>query len=63
MSIETELVVLGKGWVQIVHSLSVETSGGTQRMLCAKPKGTFRIIQSVPSSKAEPFKSWLDKDC
>jgi len=23
---------LGKGWVQIVHTLSVETSGGAQRM-------------------------------
>lgn len=24
-----------KGWVQIVHTLSIETAGGTQRMLCA----------------------------
>lgn len=52
---------LGKGWVQIVHTLSVETSGGAQRMLCANTEGLFRIIQSIPSSKAEPFKRWLAK--
>ena len=52
---------LGKGWVQIVHTLSVETSGGVQRMLCANTEGIFRIIQSIPSSKAEPFKRWLAK--
>ena len=52
---------LGKGWVQIVHTLSVETSGGAQRMLCANTEGIFRIIQSIPSPKAEPFKRWLAK--
>jgi prophage antirepressor-like protein len=50
---------LGKGWVQIVQTLSVETTGGTQRMLCANTEGIFRIIQSIPSPKAEPFKRWL----
>ena len=25
---------LGKGWVQIVHTLSIETIGGAQNMLC-----------------------------
>lgn len=52
---------LGKGWVQIVHTLSIETSGGTQRMNCANTEGIFRIIQSIPSPKAEPFKRWLAK--
>ncbi|TLN05470.1 phage antirepressor protein [bacterium] len=52
---------LGKGWVQIVHTLAVETSGGVQRMLCANTEGLFRIIQSIPSPKAEPFKRWLAK--
>jgi hypothetical protein len=50
---------LGKGWVQIVHTLSVPTEGGPQPMLCANTEGLFRIIQSVPSPKAEPFKRWL----
>jgi hypothetical protein len=52
---------LGKGWVQIVHTLSIETAGGAQRMLCANTEGIFRIIQSIPSPKAEPFKRWLAK--
>jgi hypothetical protein len=52
---------LGKGWVQIVHTLPIETSGGTQSMLCANTEGIFRIIQSIPSPKAEPFKRWLAK--
>ena len=26
---------------------------------CANTKGMFRIIQSIPSPKAEPFKQWL----
>jgi hypothetical protein len=52
---------LQKGWVQIVHTLSVPTEGGLQTMLCANTEGLFRIIQSVPSQKAEPFKRWLAK--
>ena len=28
---------------------------------CANPEGIFRIVQSIPSSKAEPFKRWLAK--
>jgi hypothetical protein len=50
---------LAKGWVQIVPTLWVETAGGKQRMGCANAKGLLRIIQSVPSPKAEPFKLWL----
>ncbi len=50
---------LGKGWVQIVHTLDVPTKGGTQKMNCADLEGIFRIIQSIPSPKAEPFKKWL----
>ena len=50
---------LAKGWVQIVPTLWVETAGGKQRMGCANAKGLLRIIQSIPSPKAEPFKLWL----
>ncbi len=50
---------LAKGWVQIAPTLSVETAGGKQRMGCANAKGLLRIIQSIPSPKAEPFKLWL----
>lgn len=52
---------LRKGWGQIVHPLSVETSGGSQRINCANTEGVFRIIQSIPSPRAEPFKKWLAK--
>ena len=52
---------LGKGWVQIVHTLLIDTSGGKQKMNCANTEGVFRIIQSIPSPKAEPFKRWLAK--
>jgi DNA-damage-inducible protein D len=52
---------LNKGWVQIVHTLVVDTEGGRQKMICANTEGIFRIIQSIPSPKAEPFKRWLAK--
>ncbi|MDP1795737.1 MAG: Bro-N domain-containing protein, partial [Daejeonella sp.] len=50
---------LAKGWVQFVPTLWVETKGGKQKMGCANAKGLLRIIQSIPSPKAEPFKLWL----
>ena len=52
---------LAKGYVQFVHTLDVSTEGGNQKMLCANTEGIFRIIQSIPSPKAEPFKLWLAK--
>ena len=52
---------LNKGWVQFVHTLSIQTSGGKQQMNCVNTEGAFRIIQSIPSPKAEPFKLWLAK--
>ena len=54
-------IELKKGWVQIVHTLSIDTVGGPQKMNCANTEGIFRIIQSIPSPKAEPFKRWLAK--
>ncbi|OHB61632.1 MAG: phage antirepressor protein [Planctomycetes bacterium RBG_13_46_10] len=50
---------LAKGWGQIVTPLLVETDGGPQKVNCANTEGVFRIIQSIPSPKAEPFKRWL----
>lgn len=50
---------LSKGYGQIVHTLPVETQGGRQSINCANTEGVFRIIQSIPSLKAEPFKRWL----
>ena len=50
---------LSKGWGQIATPLSVKTLGGLQKLNCANTEGIFRIIQSIPSPKAEPFKRWL----
>lgn len=48
-----------QGWVQIATPLQVDTPGGMQKMSCVSTKGAFRLIQSIPSKKAEPFKQWL----
>ena len=50
---------LAKGWGQIVHPLVVRTPGGPQKENFANLEGMFRIIQSIPSKKAEPFKQWM----
>ncbi len=52
-----------KGGVQIAPPLSLpfETAGGTQKMQCWNVAGILRLVQSVPSPKAEPFKLWLAK--
>ena len=52
---------LSKGWGQIVTPLLVDTPGGKQKLNCADAEGLMRIIQSIPSPKAEPFKRWLAK--
>lgn len=36
-------------------------SGNKRKTLAANTEGIFRIIQSIPSQKAEPFKLWLAK--
>ena len=51
--------VLSEGWGQLVTPLGIQTAGGTQRINCANVKSLLRIIQSIPSPKAEPFKQWL----
>jgi prophage antirepressor-like protein len=52
---------LSKGWGQIATPLYAQTKGGRQKVNCANVEGTLRLIQSVPSKKAEPFKLWLAK--
>ncbi|MDP2279572.1 MAG: Bro-N domain-containing protein, partial [Nitrospirota bacterium] len=52
---------LSKGWGQIATPLFIKTEGGQQKVNCANTEGIFRIIQSIPSPKAEPFKRWLAK--
>ena len=52
---------LSQGWGQIVHPLTIQTPGGPQKENCANLEGIFRIIQSIPSKKAEPFKRWMSE--
>ncbi len=48
--------------VTFCHGLKLTAPDGKQRETdCAKTEGIFRIIQSIPSPKAEPFKQWLAK--
>ncbi len=51
--------MLAEGWGQIVTPLAVQTAGGKQKTNFATMEGIFRIIQSIPSPKAEPFKQWM----
>ncbi len=44
------------------RQLKLESSDGKKyNTECANTEGMFRIIQSIPSPKAEPFKQWLAK--
>lgn len=47
---------LARGWGQIATPLSIQTEGGIQKINCANTEGIFRIIQSIPSPKAEENK-------
>ncbi|MGB2863449.1 MAG: Bro-N domain-containing protein [Sedimentisphaerales bacterium] len=50
----------GSEVVTICHGLKIEAPDGKKRVTdCSNTKGVFRIIQSIPSKKAEPFKRWL----
>lgn len=44
----------------ICRQLKLEASDGKMYLTdCANTEGIFRIVQSIPSPKAEPFKRWL----
>ncbi|OGV32505.1 MAG: phage antirepressor protein [Lentisphaerae bacterium GWF2_45_14] len=60
---DSELGMLFKGGGQIATplALKIETAGGPQKLLCWNTEGLLRLIQSIPSPKAEPFKRWLAK--
>lgn len=58
---DPDLSELFKGGGQFVPPLALEfaTVGGPQKIQCWNIEGIFRLIQSIPSPKAEPFKRWL----
>ncbi|NOZ80262.1 MAG: Bro-N domain-containing protein [DPANN group archaeon] len=46
--------------VTICHGLKLPAKDGKLRYTdCVNTKNAFRLIQSIPSKKAEPFKQWL----
>jgi hypothetical protein len=48
--------------VTICHGLKfVASDGKNYETDCANTEGMFRIVQSIPSPKAEPLKRWLAK--
>ena len=52
----------GNEVVTFCHGLKLPAPDGKMRETdCANTEGIFRIIQSIPSPKAEPFKRWLAK--
>ncbi len=52
----------GSEVVTFCHGLKLPASDGKNYETdCANTEGIFRIIQSIPSPKAEPFKRWLAK--
>ena len=52
----------GNETVTKCHGLKMMAQDGKMRKTdCADTEGIFRIIQSIPSPKAEPFKRWLAK--
>jgi prophage antirepressor-like protein len=53
---------LSSYWGTICTPLElIAQDGKTRETNCANTEGIFRIIQSIPSPKAEPFKRWLAK--
>ena len=52
-------VFKGGGQIATPLGLEFDTAGGRQLLQCWNTEGIFRLIQSIPSPKAEPFKRWL----
>lgn len=53
-------VPLSQKWGTICTPVKMLAQDGKQRKInCANTEGIFRILQSIPSPKAEPFKLWL----
>ena len=60
---DPDLAAVLQGGGQFVPPLGIafDTAGGRQKLQCWNTEGIFRLIQSIPSPKAEPFKRWLAK--
>lgn len=60
--LKQRLIAEGSQVVTFCHGLKLKASDGKNyKTDCAKTESMLRIIQSIPSPKAEPFKLWLAK--
>ncbi|NLW82888.1 MAG: phage antirepressor protein [Phycisphaerae bacterium] len=58
--LKTRLKKEGSEPTTICSQLKMQANDGKMRLMdCADAEALFRIIQSIPSPKAEPFKRWL----
>ena len=58
--LKQRLLAEGSQSVTNCHGLKLEASDGKKYTVdCANAEGILRIIQSIPSPRAEPFKRWL----
>jgi len=60
--LKIKLTAEGNEVYDIIVQLKLVSSDGKKYLTdCTNTEGAFRIIQSIPSPKAEPFKLWLAK--
>lgn len=60
--LKQRLIKEGSEVVTFCHGLKLLASDGKNYITdCANTEGVLRLIQSIPSPKAEPFKRWLSK--
>ena len=60
--LKERLLKEGNQTVTNCHTLKMEAKDGKFRQFdVASVEQVFRLVQSVPSKKAEPFKQWLAK--
>lgn len=62
---DLKIKLINQGFIQLydkIVQLKIEANDGKKYATdCANVETLFRIIQSIPSPKAEPFKRWLAK--
>ena len=58
--LKSRLAKEGSELVTFCNRLKMRAEDGKMRMTdCLDTKGVLRLVQSIPSPKAEPFKMWL----
>lgn len=58
--LKQRLIAEGSEPVTFCHGFKLEAPDGKKRVTdCVNTEAAFRIIQSIPSPKVEPFKRWL----